>query len=88
MQTKLKQPRSQLAEVLYGLIVSNEISERDYSQNGFRSRLTDLRNLGLNIRYQWKEFKSKYDHPGKYKTHYLWLSQKEKAKRIYERINK
>lgn len=87
MQT-LKEPHSQLAEVLHGLITKNEISEQDYRINGFRSRLTNLRELGLNIRYQWKEFKSKHGHPGKYKTHYLWNREVPKAIKIYNRINK
>lgn len=87
MQT-LKEPHSQLAEVLHGLITKNEISERMYDQNGFRSRLTNLRKLGLNIRDKWKSFVSKHGHPGQYKSHYLWTIEKKKAIKIYNRINK
>lgn len=87
METKLKQPRSQLAEVLHGLITKNEISEADYRLNGFRSRLTDLRKLGLNIRDKWKSFVSKHGHPGQYKAHYLWQIEKKKAEKLYAKIN-
>lgn len=87
--TQLPKPKSQLAEVLYGLIVKNEISERDFheSMNGFRSRLSELREY-LNIRDQWKQFKSKYGHKGQHKVHYLWESEKKKAVKIYKQINK
>jgi hypothetical protein len=86
--TFLSPPKSQLAEVLYGLIMENEISERDFVQNGFRSRLTNLRKLGLDIQCQWKEFTSKYGHPGKYKVHYLLTIDKGKATQVYEKLNR
>ena len=85
--TKLPEPRNQTAEVLYGLIVRNEISERDYSQNGFRSRLSELREH-LNIRHNWKKFKSKFGKVSQYRVHYLWESEKKKAQRLYREINK
>jgi hypothetical protein len=87
MQT-LTQPQSQLAEVLYGLITEPEITERDFFQNGFRSRLTDLRNLGLQIRDRWKQKKNKFKRPCRFKVHYLWSIEKRKAERIYQSINK
>lgn len=84
----LPPPKSQLAEVLHGLIVKNEISERLYEQNGFRSRLTNIRQLGLNIRFAWKEKKNKFGHKVVFKVHYLWMSEKKKAIKIYKRLNK
>lgn len=91
MQTTLNflaPPRSQLAEVLYGLIMENEISEGDYRINGFRSRLTNLRHRGLDIQCKWKDFTSKYGNHGKYKVHYLFSIDKEKAEKLYQEINK
>lgn len=85
---ELPKPKSQTAEILFALITENEISEQQFFQNGFRSRLTELRKLGLNIRDKWKHFKSKYGNQGQYKARYLWRSELPKAKRIYERINK
>jgi hypothetical protein len=88
MHYRLPQPKSQLAEILYGLITENEISESDYRQNGFRSRLSDLRRMGLDIRDKWKEFRSKFGNPGKYKVRYLWKTQIPKAVKLYQEINK
>lgn len=86
MQTTLPPPKTDLAEILLPLCMGKEISERQFSQNGFRSRLTDLRNLGLNLRFAWKEFK-KRGRKSQYKVHYLWKSQEQKAIKIYNRIN-
>lgn len=86
--TILEPPKNQLAEVLHGLLTRNEISERDYSLNGFRSRLSNLRKKGLDIQSKWKDFTSKYGNPGKYKVHYLLSIDLEKAEKIYQEINK
>lgn len=87
MLTELPKPKTDLAEILYHLIKKPEISERMFSQNGFRSRLTDLRNLGLNLRDQWKEFR-KRNKKCQHKVHYLWRSELPKAIRLYEKINR
>lgn len=83
----LPPPKTDLAEILRPLAMGMEISERQFSQNGFRSRLTDLRKLGLNIRSAWKEFR-KRGRKRQHKVHYLWQSQLPKAKRVYEKINR
>jgi len=86
--TQLPPPRNQRAEILHDLITSNEITEHEYPYNGFRSRLTELRKLGLTIRFHWKNFKTKYGRKGRFKVHYLWETHKRKAMRIYKEINK
>lgn len=83
----LPQPKTDLAEILLPLCMGKEISERQFNQNGFRSRLTDLRRLGLNLRCAWKEFR-KRGKKRQYKAHYLWQSQIPRAKKIYQQINK
>lgn len=84
----LPAPKNQKAEILYDLITSNEITESNYPYTGFRSRLSDLRRLGLTIRFQWKNFKSRYGRKGRFKVHYLWETHKRKAVRLYREINK
>jgi hypothetical protein len=88
MQTTLPKPKSQLAEVLHALITEPEITERDFYQNGFRSRLTDIRNLGLMIRDKWKEKPNKFHRRCRFKVHYLWNIEKKRAAKLYEKINK
>lgn len=85
--TTLPPPKTDLAEILRPLCMGKEISERQFNQNGFRSRLTDLRNLGLNLRYAWKEFK-KRGKKSQFRTHYLWRSELSKAQRLYLKINR
>lgn len=83
----LPQPKTDLAEILRPLAMGKEISERQFSQNGFRSRLTELRRLGLNLRSAWKEFR-KRGRKSQYKVHYIWRREEPKAKKLYLKINK
>jgi hypothetical protein len=82
----ISDPKNDTAEILAELIKGKEISERQFRQNGFRSRLTELRRLGINLRCQWKKFK-KRNKECQHKVHYIWMSQIPKAVRIYEKIN-
>jgi hypothetical protein len=91
MQTlaKLSKPKSQTAVILRALIKRTRgISERGFPYNGFRSRLSDLRDLGLNIRHVVRHYKNSLNHPSYYRVHFLRESDKAGAVKIYEKLNK
>jgi hypothetical protein len=86
--TQLPKPKSQLARVLRALIKRTRgVSERDMNQNGFRSRISNLRDLGLNIRHLVKHYRNDFGHPANYRVHFLRDSDREKALKLYEKIN-
>lgn len=86
--TKLSKPRSQTAIILRALIKRTRgISERSFVFNGFRSRLSDLRDMGLNIRYVVKHYKNSLGHMSYYRQHFLRNCDKAEALRLYEKIN-
>lgn len=85
----LPAPINQTADILKVLIEQPGISEKSFSYNGFRSRISELRNIfGLNIRHVEKEFVNKFGHKSRYREHFLYDGDKEKAKEVYEEINK
>lgn len=85
----LPAPKNQKAKILRALIVRPKgISERDFRLNGFRSRISNLRELGLNIRHIVVKKYNEFGHPLWYRVHFLRESEKEKAIRIYNQINK
>jgi hypothetical protein len=87
--TFLVPPKNQKAKILKALIECNEISERDFSMNGFRTRISELINdYDVPIQHQWKEFTSEFGNPGRYRVHYLLTIDLEKATKIYEQLNK
>jgi len=86
--TTLDQPRTVKAAILRELIMRPEISEQDVRFNSFRSRLSDLRlDHGLNIRFKEKKKKNAFGHDLVYRVHYLWQIEKNKAIRLYKKIN-
>lgn len=85
----LPAPINQTADILKGLIERNGISERDMNYNGFRSRISELRNtFKLNIRHVEKEFVNKFGHKSRYREHFLYDGDKVEAVRVYGEINK
>lgn len=86
-KTELPKPKSTLAEVLYGLITKSEISEQQFAQNGFRSRISDLKKLGIPVKEKIIEGVSRHGNPMKYKVRYLFMISIPKATRIYRKIN-
>jgi hypothetical protein len=85
---KLPNPKTQKQKILLALIESNKgISERQFSYNGFRQRLSELRRY-LNIKFTWKKFKNEFGHPGQFKIHWLTNDEKKKAISVYLKIVK
>lgn len=86
--TKLSKPKSQTAVILRALINRTRgISERSFQMNGFRSRLSDLRDMGVNIRFVVKHYKNSLKHPSHYRQHFLRNPDKGKAMKVYQQIN-
>lgn len=84
----MKKPNSQTTAILYGLIKKNKgISERDFNFNGFRSRLSELRDH-LNIKEIFVPFKNQFNHKGQFKRHWITESEKVKAIRYYKALLK
>lgn len=85
--TNLPTPRSATAEVLYGLITRREISEQDFRMNGFRSRVSDLKKMGVPVKDKTKTRDNIHGHTMTYKVRYLFSISIPKAKRLYLKIN-
>lgn len=85
----LQPPINQTADILKGLIEQPGVSEKTFEYNGFRSRISDLRNIyKLNIRFVEKEFVNKFGHKSRYREHFLRDGDKVKAAEVYGEINK
>lgn len=85
---KLPPPKNQKAKILRRLILSKSVSERDFSLNGFRSRLHELKvHDGVNIQYTPIPFKNEFKHTGVYRERFIPDRSKPKAVRIYLRLN-
>ena len=84
----LPKPKSQTTDILYWLINSKAgISERDFQYNGFRSRISELREY-LNIKETLVSFKNKFKHKGQFKRHWITDFEKPKAIRLYQKLIK
>lgn len=95
MQTSLlflAPPVNSRAAILKGLIEHNFISERDFSQNGFRMRLTEIRRElaaeNVEVRFGLQDFVNQYGNKGSFRKHYLHEIDKAAAVSVYNRINK
>lgn len=85
----LEKPRNQTTAILKQLINSGGVSERQFSFNGFRTRLSELRNNhGLEIKIRIIEFTNQFGRDSHYNEHYLTDFEKEKAVKLYEKLNR
>lgn len=84
----IKLPTNTTALVLYYLITRNAISERETALNGFRARVSELRDLGLNIKDREVTFTNRFGRSSKCKERYLEEQDRTFALNLYERINK
>lgn len=85
----LPAPINQTADILKALIEQPGVSEAEKKYNGFRSRISELRNtFGLNIRFVQKEFVNRFGRKSRYREHFLRNADKKEAERVYREINK
>jgi len=76
-------PKSQLTAILYNLIIRNEgVSEKNFNYNGFRSRISELRDH-LTIKDTKVSFTNGFNHKNKFKRHWLDETEKKKAVKFY-----
>jgi hypothetical protein len=87
---KLKDPKTSLAHILYELIMQGKkgITERDFYYNGFRQRLSEIRNKHLiSIKSEKQQFVNTFGHIGHFNRHKL-ATNKSDAIKIYNELNK
>jgi len=85
----LEPPKNQICAILRHMIVAGGASERKFPFNGFRSRLSNLRNdHGLNVQVRIIEFTNSFNRDSFYHEHYLLEEDKEAAIELYNRLNK
>jgi hypothetical protein len=89
--TELAPPVNNVCDIFKALIERTAISERDFNQNGFRSRLTDIREAlapeGITVHFATEEFINPHGRKRSYRKHFLLECEKEKATEIYNRLN-
>lgn len=86
---QLTQPTNQTATILAAMIQYEGISERDTSFNGFRTRISELKNdYELPIKKKMIEFTNQFGRKSKYSFHYLDEIDRLDAANVYEKVNK
>lgn len=83
---KLKKPLNQTAAVLRLLITKKKVSERQTPFNGFRARVSELRQQ-VSINFTVEKFVNQFGRVSHYREHYLQLTDKSKAVELYNKIN-
>lgn len=87
--TFLPPPKNQCAMLLRDLLTGKEISEAQYTMNGFCSRIHDLiQDYGVPIQYQEKQGVNSFGRKYTYRVHYLFLIDIPEAEKIYQKVNK
>lgn len=86
MQT-IKYPTNTTALVLYYLLTRKSITERDAHLNGFRARISDLREMGLNIQFKDVDFVNQFGRTSKVREHSLGEQDYTFALQLYDRVN-
>lgn len=82
-------PKSHLQEVLYQLIESGSASIEQFGwMCGFRTRISDIRKLGIYLMPEHISRKSKYGNSYTFTKHILPKKELKKAIRIYKSLNK
>lgn len=85
---ELPPAKNQRAAVLKMLIDSNGVSEQQTPFNGFRTRISELKRGGLNIRTIKESFVNQFGKASQFNRHFLMDCDKEQARELYEKINR
>jgi hypothetical protein len=83
----MKTPKNQISEILYRLIRDNYISEQEFGFNGYRARISELRQR-IPIESKKVNYVNQFGHSSYYHQHLLTKENKKLAKEIYKEINK
>lgn len=89
----MTKPNSTLTKVFHALLNKHRgISERDFQLNGYRQRLSTIRDLllsqGVVLHDQWVKFENEFKHKGQYKKYFILPADLDKATEVYETIVK
>jgi hypothetical protein len=79
--------KNQSAVILHRLIRDNYISEQEFNYNGFRARLSELRQL-IPIESQQVNYVNEFGHASYYKQYSISKENKPLAKKLFKQINK
>jgi hypothetical protein len=83
----MKPFKNQTAVILDSLIKQKNISERDFNYNGFRARLSELRQL-IPIESKQVNYVNEFGHPSYYKQYSISKENKSQAKKLLKKLNK
>jgi len=80
-----------MTKVFFALIKSEiGVAERNFSMNGFRMRITEVRqelaSEGIHLHHRLKKFKNEFGHEGCYRQHYIEKKDKRAAREIYKKV--
>lgn len=84
---RLPMPKSNTQEILYTLLAQEYVSflDLDYMQ-GFRARISEIRNHGINLTTTMHERHNKFGNKYQYAIHRISKEEKEKVKKLYLRL--
>ena len=82
----LKKPLNQTAAVLRMLITRKKVSERQTPFNGFRARVSELRQH-VSINFTVEKFVNQFGRVSHYREHFISGWNKSKAVELYNKIN-
>jgi len=79
--------KNQTSVILHRLIRDKYISEQEFGYNGFRARLSELRQL-IPIESQQINYVNEFGHSSYYKQYSISKENKSQAKQLLKKINK
>lgn len=79
--------KNQTAVILYRLIRDNYISEQEFGYNGYRARISELRQR-IPIESKKVNYVNEFGHSSYYNQHSITKENKKLAKELYKEINK
>lgn len=86
--TFLPPPKNQTAKILKRLIEGEMITEQQTGQNGFRTRISELkRKHNAPIHFAWKKYTDTFDQESVCKAHFILEIDRDQAVQLYEKIN-
>lgn len=86
--TFLAPPKNQKAKILKRLIEGEMITEQQTGQNGFRTRISELkRKHNAPIHFAWKKYTDTFGEESQCKAHFILPPDRDLAIELYEKIN-
>lgn len=87
--TFLSKPKNQTCKILKRLIEGESITEQQTGQNGFRTRISELkRKHNAPIHFAWKKYKDTFGEESQCKAHFILECDREACIELYEKLNK